>query len=48
MNTPSLIALLLWLLAHASLLQVARAEFYYVVFNPSGPVTKVRVSRMLT
>lgn len=48
MNTPSLFALLLWLLAHASLLQVARAEFYYVVFNPSGPVTKVRVSRIAT
>jgi len=48
MNTPSLFALLLWLLAHASLLQVARAEFYYVVFNPSSPVTKVRVSRMAT
>jgi hypothetical protein len=46
MNTPSLFAFLLWL--HASVLHVARAEFYYVVFNPSGPVTKVRVSRMLT
>jgi hypothetical protein len=48
MHTGTVFAILVWILAHLSLSQIARLGFYGVAVYPTANITRVKVISLLT